>query len=83
MLMRNDLDRYHLVMDVIDRVPSLGSKYANLRQYMADKRILARAYAYDHGEDIPEVQDWVWGDAGDAASEEEVTATLFTGGDNE
>ncbi len=83
MVMRNDLDRYHLVMDVIDRVPSLGSKYANLRQFMADKRLEARAYAYDHGEDIPEVQDWVWADAGDAAAEQEVSATLFTGGDNE
>ena len=80
MLMRNDLDRYHLVMDVIDRVPSLGSKYANLRQYMADKRILAQAYAYDHGEDIPEVQNWVWAEE---AATAEVTATLFTGGDNE
>ncbi|NLI19401.1 MAG: phosphoketolase family protein [Actinomycetales bacterium] len=83
MVMRNDLDRYHLVMDVIDRVPSLGSRYANLRQFMADKRLEARAYAYDHGEDIPEVQDWVWADAGDAAAEQEVSATLFTGGDNE
>ncbi len=82
MVMRNDLDRYHLVMDVIDRVPSLGSKYATLRQQMADRRIEARAFAHEHGEDHPDVQGWVWGDGGDS-TESAVDATLHTGGDNE
>ncbi len=83
MVMLNDLDRFHLVIDVIDRVPGLGSKYAGLRQKMQDKRIEARAYTREHGQDIPEVRDWVWPDAADAADGSEVEATLSTGGDNE
>jgi xylulose-5-phosphate/fructose-6-phosphate phosphoketolase len=82
MVMLNDLDRYHLVMDVIDQVPSLGSRCATLRQQMADKRIAAREYTRAHGDDIPEVRDWVWpGARGVAAAD--VTATAATGGDNE
>src|SRR3712207_8468092 len=53
--MLNDLDRYHLVIDVIDRVPHLGSKAAGLRQRMVDQRIHAREYTRTYGEDIPEV----------------------------
>ncbi|SNS56502.1 xylulose-5-phosphate/fructose-6-phosphate phosphoketolase [Micrococcales bacterium KH10] len=60
MVMLNDLDRYRLVIDVIDRVDHLGSKYANLRQQMQNARLVARQYTRDHGEDIPEVRDWVW-----------------------
>ena len=60
MLMLNDIDRYHLVMDVIDRVPGLGSRAALLRQEMVDARLRARAYTRDVGEDPPEVRDWVW-----------------------
>ncbi|XVQ16085.1 phosphoketolase family protein [Spirillospora sp. CA-255316] len=60
MVMMNDLDRYHLVMDVIDRVPSLGGRVAHIRQRMADKRLAMRAYTREHGEDAPEVRDWVW-----------------------
>jgi xylulose-5-phosphate/fructose-6-phosphate phosphoketolase len=60
MVMMNDLDRYHLVMDVIDRVPSLGGRVANVRQRMGDRRMELRAYTRDHGEDAPEVRDWVW-----------------------
>jgi xylulose-5-phosphate/fructose-6-phosphate phosphoketolase len=59
-VMMNDLDRYHLVMDVIDRVPSLGSRAAALRQEMGDMRRRARAWTRDHGEDLPEVRDWAW-----------------------
>src|SRR5204863_2250537 len=55
MVMLNDLDRYHLVTDVIDRVSSLGSRAADLRQEMVDARFRARAWTRDHGEDIPEV----------------------------
>jgi xylulose-5-phosphate/fructose-6-phosphate phosphoketolase len=60
MVMMNDLDRFHLVMDVIDRVPSLGSHAAALRQDMGDMRRRARAWTRDHGEDLPEVRDWSW-----------------------
>ncbi|MFD6161523.1 phosphoketolase [Nocardia sp. NPDC060256] len=60
MVMLNDLDRYHLVMDVIDRVPSLGERAAGLRQEMVDARWEARAWTREHGEDIPGVADWTW-----------------------
>ncbi len=59
-VMLNDLDRFHLVMDVIDRVPGLGSRAAGIRQLMADKRVEARAYTREHGEDSPEIKDWTW-----------------------
>ena len=59
-LMLNDLDRFHLVMDVIDRVPGLGSSAANLRQQMADARLAARAYTREHGEDDPAISGWTW-----------------------
>ena len=81
MVMLNDLDRYHLVMDVIDRVPSLGSRCATLRQQMADKRIAAREYTRSHGDDIPEVKDWVWPAARKLGVE--AAGTSDTGGDNE
>jgi xylulose-5-phosphate/fructose-6-phosphate phosphoketolase len=60
MVMLNDLDRYRLVMDVIDRVPSLGASAAHVRQQMDDSRIAARAYTRDHGEDSPAVSGWTW-----------------------
>jgi xylulose-5-phosphate/fructose-6-phosphate phosphoketolase len=60
MVMRNDLDRFHLVLDVIDRVPGLGSHAASLRQHLEDERLRARAYAREHGEDSAEIRDWRW-----------------------
>ena len=66
MVMLNDLDRFHLVIDVIDNVPSLGSAQANLRQKMVDERLRAREYTREYGDDLPEVRDWVWPDAQDA-----------------
>jgi xylulose-5-phosphate/fructose-6-phosphate phosphoketolase len=60
MVMLNNLDRFHLVMDVIDRVPSLGSRAATLRQQMSDARLAARAYTRQYGEDDPAIADWVW-----------------------
>jgi xylulose-5-phosphate/fructose-6-phosphate phosphoketolase len=60
MVMLNDLDRFHLVMDVIDRVPSLDGSAAVLRQQMADARLAARAYTREHGEDDPSIADWTW-----------------------
>ncbi|WP_226344217.1 phosphoketolase family protein [Agilicoccus flavus] len=84
MVMLNDLDRYHLVIDVIDRTPGLGSRAALLRQRMQDKRLEARMYAREHGEDIPEVSGWVWSDVGDTGtSVGGPQASAVTGGDNE
>jgi xylulose-5-phosphate/fructose-6-phosphate phosphoketolase len=60
MVMLNDLDRYHLVIDVIDRVPTLGTKAATLRQHMVDARLRARNFTREHGADIPEVANWTW-----------------------
>jgi xylulose-5-phosphate/fructose-6-phosphate phosphoketolase len=60
MVMLNDLDRFHLVMDVVDRVPGLGSRSAHLRQQMSDERLRHRQYTRDHGEDAPDVRDWTW-----------------------
>jgi xylulose-5-phosphate/fructose-6-phosphate phosphoketolase len=60
MAVRNDLDRFHLVMDVIDRVPSLGSRAAHVKQVMHDKRAEHREYIERYGQDMPEVRDWQW-----------------------
>jgi xylulose-5-phosphate/fructose-6-phosphate phosphoketolase len=60
MVMLNDLDRFHLVIDAIDRIPDLASRAGHVRQLMQDKRTEARAYTREEGEDIPEVADWVW-----------------------
>jgi xylulose-5-phosphate/fructose-6-phosphate phosphoketolase len=60
MVMLNDLDRFHLVMDVIDRVPRLGAHAADLRQHMTDQRVRARAYTRAEGEDLAEIRDWTW-----------------------
>jgi xylulose-5-phosphate/fructose-6-phosphate phosphoketolase len=60
MVMLNDLDRYHLVMDVIDRVPRLGVNAAHVRQRMVDERLRKRQYTREHGDDSPEVKNWVW-----------------------
>ena len=60
MVMLNDLDRFHLVIDVIDRVPGLEVPFAALRQQMVDARLEARRYTREHGEDAPEITDWCW-----------------------
>jgi xylulose-5-phosphate/fructose-6-phosphate phosphoketolase len=60
MVMLNDMDRFHLVMDVIDRVPGLGPRAAGVRQLMQDRRATARAYTRNEGEDLPEVATWTW-----------------------
>jgi xylulose-5-phosphate/fructose-6-phosphate phosphoketolase len=60
MVMLNDMDRFHLVIDVIDRVPGLATRAAPLRQAMVDERLRHRAYTRTHGDDPPEVRDWTW-----------------------
>jgi xylulose-5-phosphate/fructose-6-phosphate phosphoketolase len=60
MVVLNNLDRFHLAMDVIDRVPSLGTRAVLLRQHLADERVRHRAYVNEYGEDLPEVRDWRW-----------------------
>jgi len=76
MAVRNDIDRYHLVMDVIDRVPSLGATAALLRQDMIDARMDARAAAEANGEDPAEITGWTWpSPAGDAAGRDVAPAS--------
>jgi xylulose-5-phosphate/fructose-6-phosphate phosphoketolase len=60
MVMLNDLDRFHLAIDVIDRVPGLAARAAHLRQELEDMRLQARAYTREHGEDPPEISGWTW-----------------------
>jgi xylulose-5-phosphate/fructose-6-phosphate phosphoketolase len=60
MLVMNDMDRFHLAIDVIDRVPGLGSRAAAARQAFVDLRTGHRAYVREYGEDLPEVRDWAW-----------------------
>jgi xylulose-5-phosphate/fructose-6-phosphate phosphoketolase len=60
MVMLNDLDRFHLVIDVIDRVPGLATRAALLRQQMVDERLECRAWTRRHGDDHPDVRDWTW-----------------------
>jgi len=56
----NDLDRCHLVMDVIDRVPGLAVRYAHVKQDMRDTLVEHREYVREHGDDMPAIKDWRW-----------------------
>ncbi|HEX6876597.1 MAG TPA: phosphoketolase family protein [Nocardioidaceae bacterium] len=60
MVVRNDMDRFHLVIDVIDRVPGLAKRAAVLRQEMQDRRTRHRAYVNEYGADMPEITEWLW-----------------------
>jgi xylulose-5-phosphate/fructose-6-phosphate phosphoketolase len=60
MVMLNDLDRFHLVIDVLDRVPGLAARCAGLRQDMEEARLQARAWTREHGEDHPDISGWSW-----------------------
>jgi xylulose-5-phosphate/fructose-6-phosphate phosphoketolase len=72
----NDLDRFHLVSDVIDRVPRLGGRAAYAKQAIREKLLEHKQYIARHGEDMPEITGWCWGQAGTAA------AVRSTEGDN-
>ena len=61
MVVRNDLDRFHLVADVIDRVPQLGPRAAYLKQALRDKLIDHKEHIEQHGDDMPEIKSWKWG----------------------
>jgi xylulose-5-phosphate/fructose-6-phosphate phosphoketolase len=61
MAVLNDLDRFHLVADVIDRVPKLGARAAYTKQAIRDKLLEHKQYITEHGEDLPEVRHWKWG----------------------
>jgi xylulose-5-phosphate/fructose-6-phosphate phosphoketolase len=60
MVVRNDLDRFHLAADVIDRVPGLADRAARLRQLLHDRRLDHRRHIEQHGEDLPEIRNWKW-----------------------
>jgi xylulose-5-phosphate/fructose-6-phosphate phosphoketolase len=60
MTVRNDLDRFHLAQDVIDRLPQLGASAAYLKQELRDTLIAHREYIRTYGQDMPEVRNWTW-----------------------
>jgi xylulose-5-phosphate/fructose-6-phosphate phosphoketolase len=57
----NEIDRYHLVQDVIDRLPQLGARAAYVKQTIRDALIDHKEYIYEYGEDPPEISGWTWG----------------------
>lgn len=61
MVVMNDLDRFHLVVDVIDRVPALGPRAAYAKQAIRDKLIEHKHCIARHGQDLPEIRNWKWG----------------------
>jgi xylulose-5-phosphate/fructose-6-phosphate phosphoketolase len=70
MVVRNDMDRFHLVMDVIDRVPKLHYKGAHIKQKLRDKLVEHVHYISKYGDDMPEIRDWKWPYSGAASPEQ-------------
>ena len=71
MVVLNDLDRFHLVMDVIDRVPKLGPRAAYIAAILSEKLVEHKRYIAEHGEDMPEIRNWKWGASGAGLEEAE------------
>ncbi len=63
MTVMNDLDRFHLVMDAIDRLPQTGDRGVYLKQQLQDKLIEHKQYIIRHGQDLPEIRNWKWGES--------------------
>jgi xylulose-5-phosphate/fructose-6-phosphate phosphoketolase len=70
MVVRNDMDRFHLAMDVIDRVSGLQYKGAHVKQKLRDKLVEHVHYISQYGDDLPEIRDWTWSHSGAAHSEQ-------------
>jgi xylulose-5-phosphate/fructose-6-phosphate phosphoketolase len=77
MAVRNEIDRFHLVSDVIDRLPQLGSRAAYAKQALSRKLLEHERYICKHGDDMPEISAWRWGQPDHAAIK-----TTSTEGDN-
>jgi xylulose-5-phosphate/fructose-6-phosphate phosphoketolase len=60
MAVLNDMDRFHLVMDAINRMPQIGSRGDHLKQQLQDKLVEHTQYIRKHGEDMPEIKNWSW-----------------------
>ena len=79
MVVMNDLDRFHLVGDVVDRLPQLGSRAAYAKQAFQEKLLEHKQYIAKYGEDMPEITNWQWGQgSGRRSAQAQRKATTFS-----